>query len=169
MDDGGWRTADVRGLCRPPPSSAVRARSHASRFSLFVFRFSFPAMIPFARRKRRNRDFRPRRPPASLAFLGVENLTVIGPEIEMNLKFDTTPAAPLAGVAGADPAKWSARYQGQRYVPKLVADVVFDTVYLQMTPAGAEAGADEISYANAPSDVSDVLGRFLSAFAGFPL
>ena len=39
--------------------------------------------------------------------------------------------------------------------------------YLQMTPAGAEAGADVLSYANAPSDVSDSLGRFLAAFAVF--
>jgi hypothetical protein len=42
-----------------------------------------------------------------------------------------------------------------------------DMFYLQMTPAGAEA--DVLSYANAPSDVSDSLGRFLAAFAGFPL
>ena len=34
---------------------------------------------------------------------------------------------------------------------------------------GAEAGADVLNYANAPSDVSDSLGRFLAAFAGFPL
>ena len=44
-----------------------------------------------------------------------------------------------------------------------------DMFYLQMTPVGAEAGADVLRYANAPSDVSDSLGRFLAAFAGFPL
>jgi hypothetical protein len=44
-----------------------------------------------------------------------------------------------------------------------------DTLYLQMNPIGPEAGADELSYSNAPSDISDSLGRFLAAFAGFPL
>ena len=48
-------------------------------------------------------------------------------------------------------------------------DVAPDTLYVQMTPAGAEAGADVLAYANAPSDVSDSLGRFLGAFQGFPL
>ena len=48
-------------------------------------------------------------------------------------------------------------------------NVAPDTLYVQMTPAGAEAGADVLNYANAPSDVSDSLGRFLAAFDGFPL
>jgi hypothetical protein len=38
-----------------------------------------------------------------------------------------------------------------------------------MIPAGPEAGADVLSYANAPSDISDSLGRSLAAFAGWPL
>ena len=134
---------------------------------------SFPILFPRHRKPRPRREAPPPPPPApaALTLLAVEDLAVIGPggEIEMNLKFDATPAAPLNSVAGADPAKWSARYQGQRYVGILVGDVVFDTIYLQMTPTGAEAGADELSYSNAPSDVSDFLGRFLAALSGFPM
>ena len=75
----------------------------------------------------------------------------------------------MADVGAADPSKWTVRYQGQKYVGSLIANVVPDTLYLQTTPAGAEAGADVLSYANAPSDIADSLGRFLAAFAGFPL
>ena len=130
-------------------------------------------MIPFARRKRRNRDFRPRHnpapPPAALTLLGVEALADIGAEIEMNLLFDVAAGEVLNDVSAADPTKWTARYQGQTYVGSILINVAPDTLYLQMTPAGAEAGADVLSYANAPSDVSDSLGRFLAAFSDFPL
>ena len=60
-------------------------------------------------------------------------------------------------------------YQGQRYVGAILQNILPDTLYLQMTPTGAEAGADVLNYANAPSDVSDSLGRWLAAFSGFPL
>jgi hypothetical protein len=124
---------------------------------------------PRVRRKRRRAPGAAPPPAAALMLVGVTGLSVIGPEIEMNLVFNTTEAQPLSSVNAADPAKWTARYQGQRYVGSLLGDVQFDTAYLQLTPAGPEAGADVLSYANAPSDVSDSLGRFLGAFAGFPL
>ena len=87
----------------------------------------------------------------------------------MNLQFDVAGTDVLNDVSAADPAKWTARYQGQKYVGSILTNVVSDTLYLQMTPSGAEAGADVLSYANAPSDVSDSLGRFLAAFSDFPL
>jgi len=133
----------------PPSLSSILA------FTLTAMPRAVP-IIPYPRprrrRCRRDRSLKtlaphggppPPPPPAGLTFLGVEALSVSGPggEIEMNLKFDATPEAPLAGVAGADRAKWSARYQGTKYVGSLIGDVVFDTLYLQMTPAGAEAGA----------------------------
>ena len=62
-----------------------------------------------------------------------------------------------------------AQNQGQKYVGSILTNVAPDMLYLQMTPSGAEAGADVLNYANAPSDVSDSLGRFLAAFDGFPL
>jgi len=73
------------------------------------------------------------------------------------------------GASAADPAKWTARYQGEKYVGALVLNARLDALYMQMTPAGAEAGPDVLSYANAPSDISDSLGRQLAAFQGFPL
>jgi len=51
----------------------------------------------------------------------------------------------------------------------LIGAVDFETAYLQLSPAGAEAGPDVLNYANAPSDISDSLGRQLAAFDGFPL
>jgi hypothetical protein len=108
-------------------------------------------------------------PPAALLLVSVDALAVIGPEIEMNLLFDVAPTDTLDDVSGADPTKWTARYQGQTYVGSFLTNVVADTLYLQMTPTGAAAGPDVLNYANAPSDVSDSTGRQLAAFAEFPL
>jgi hypothetical protein len=108
-------------------------------------------------------------PPAGLTLLAVDALVVIGPELEMNLVFDVTGADVLNDVSAADPTKWTARYQGEKYVGSILGNVVADTLYLQMTPAGAEAGPDVLSYANAPSDVGDSAGRQLAAFSGFPI
>jgi hypothetical protein len=107
--------------------------------------------------------------PAGLTLLAVDALVVIGPELEMNLVFDVTGADMLDDVSAADPTKWTARYQGISYVGSILTNVVADTLYLQMTPAGADAGPDVLSYANAPSDVADSAGRQLAAFTGFPI
>ena len=127
--------------------------------------------IPFIRRRRRRPALAPPPPPppAALALVAVDAFAVIGPEIEMNLIFDVTGTDVLNDVSAADPAKWTARYQGQKYVGSFLTNVAPDTLYLQMTPAGAEAGADLLNYANAPSDVGDSAGRQLAAFAEFPL
>ena len=87
----------------------------------------------------------------------------------MNHQFDVAGTDVLNDVSTALPSKWTARYQGVSYVGSILLNVAADTLYLQMTPAGAEAGADVLSYANAPSDVSDSAGRLLAAFGGFPL
>ena len=133
---------------------------------------TFPLIYPPRPRRRGSRAKTPAAPPtpAALTLLAVESLAVIGPEIEMNLVFDVGGGAgdTLNDVSAADPAKWSARYQGQRYVGIVLSNILPDTLYLSMSATGAEAGADVLSYANAPSDISDSLGRFLAAFAGFP-
>jgi hypothetical protein len=51
----------------------------------------------------------------------------------------------------------------------IVTNAAPHALYLRVTPAVALAGADVLNYANPPSDISDSLGRFCSAFAGFPL
>ena len=130
-----------------------------------------PEFIPLkARVHRKRRAPTAAAPPAAgLTLVSVDSLAVIGSDIEMNLLFDVTGADTLNDVSAADPTKWTARYQGQKYVGAILVNVTADTLYLQMTPAGAEAGADVLNYANAPSDVADSAGRFLAAFGGFPL
>ena len=126
---------------------------------------------PRYRRRRRARRANDATAAPALAVVGVTGLSVIGPggEIEMNVVFNTTFADPINDPAAADPTKWSARYQGQKYVGSLIAGVDGETIYLQMTPTGAEAGPDVLSYANAPSDIFDALGRQLAAFDEFPI
>ena len=130
---------------------------------------TFPLIYPPRRRGRAKTPAAAPPPPAALTLLSVNSLVVIGPEIEMNLVFDVTGSDTLNDVTAADPGKWTARYQGVLYVGSILVNVAPDSLYLQMTPAGAEAGADVLHYANAPSDVSDSLGRLLAAFQGFPL
>jgi hypothetical protein len=105
----------------------------------------------------------------TLTLVSVEALTVIGPDIEMNLVFNVTGTDVLNDVSGADPTKWTARYQGQKYVGSVLTNVVDNTLYVQMVPAGAEVGPDELGYTNAPSDIADSSGRKLAAFSGFAL
>ena len=127
-----------------------------------------PITPPFRRRRGRSKPAQ-QGGPAALGLVSVDSLSVIGPEIEMNLIFNVSGAETLNDVSAADPTKWTARYQGQKYVGSILQNIAPDMLYLQMTPAGAEAGADVLNYANAPSDVSDSLGRFLAALAEFPI
>ena len=94
--------------------------------------------------------------------IGVEN-------IEIGLLFNTTEEEPLASVAEADPTKWSARWQGNRYRGYSIVNADVDRLLVQMEPVQPEAGADVIGYDNNPSDVADSLGRQLAEFADFPL
>jgi hypothetical protein len=67
-------------------------------------------------------------------------------------------------VSGADASKWSVRLNGLLYVAQTISAVDFDRLHLFLPVVGENAGADQISYSNAPSDISDTLGRGLSAF-----
>ena len=125
--------------------------------------------VPPKFRHRRRRSARPEAATTpALAVVGVIDVSVIGPggELEMTVAFNTTASDALNDPSAADPAKWTARYQGQKYVGSLIAAVDFEALYLQLSPTGAEAGPDVLGYANAPSDISDSLGRQLAAFAG---
>ena len=130
---------------------------------------TFPLIYPPRRRGRVKTPAVAPAPPAALVVVGVFGVGFAGDNLEMNVRFDATEEFPMNVPAAADPAKWTARYQGQAYVGNTIALGDYDFLYLQLTPAGAEAGADVLNYANAPSDVSDSVGRFLAAFSGFPI
>ena len=108
-------------------------------------------------------------PVAGLTVVGVEGVEIFGGQLQINVIFDTTFENPINDPSGADPAKWTARFGGQKYTGVLLAAVVEDRIYLLLDPAGAEAGADVLNYANAPSDISDSSGRFLAAFSGLAI
>jgi hypothetical protein len=181
------RQALVRAAVRRSSSPFVRLPGRpvsSVHHSEFIIQHFLPAMprstplIPYPRPRRRRRDRSlktlaphgsPPPAPAGLTLVAVDALVVIGPEIEMNLLFDVSGTNLLNDVSTADPTKWTARYQGQKYLGTILQNVAPDTLYLQMAPAGAEAGTDVLAYSNAPSDVSDTQGRFLAAFVGFPL
>ncbi|MEO7156940.1 MAG: hypothetical protein ABI039_05220, partial [Vicinamibacterales bacterium] len=77
--------------------------------------------------------------------------------------------APLNAVTSADPAKWLARYDGKTFAGVAIEAVDFQKLRIGLSQVGEEAGADELSYTNAPSDIGDDLGRMLAALSGFPI
>jgi hypothetical protein len=107
-----------------------------------------------------------------LEVVGIEDLTFGGDVLSFVVVFDTNEDAPLldpAGPPAADPAKWTARYGGGTFVASGLTLVDFQRIFVGMEAAGAQAGADELNYSNAPSDIADTLGRSLAAFSGYPL
>jgi hypothetical protein len=99
--------------------------------------------------------------------IGVEGVSYDEPVLTFTLVFDTTAESPLV-VNTLDPAKWSGVYLGGA-MAGLSADVVaFDRIQVSIEGPAGGGGASSVSYSNAPSDVSDTLGRTLAAFEGFP-
>src|SRR2546428_628258 len=97
--------------------------------------------------------------PAALALVAVENLFVNPSEMSCTLVFNTTADAPLSDVSGSDPGKWNARAAGKRFFGDSIANNAFDRLDLHLSVDEADAGANEINYTNAPSDIGDSLGR----------
>jgi hypothetical protein len=128
----------------------------------------FPRKPP-QRRKRENDSAPPAPPVAPLEVVGVGGVEFDGEAGLMFVTFNTSASEPLNPTAGADPTKWTARFDGAMYTALNVANVSFDTIQLAFGLATADAGADELSYSNAPSDIGDSLGRALAAFSGFPI
>ena len=124
---------------------------------------------PRVRRKRRSSAVPAPPPPAGLSVLSAAVVEFDADILRVDVVFDTTAAEPLAGVGGAAAVKWAARYQGLAFVGIAVTLENFDTLQLTLSLTEPEAGGDVISYANAPSDIADALGRQLAAFSGFPL
>ncbi|MFG0328779.1 MAG: hypothetical protein ACF8PN_02665 [Phycisphaerales bacterium] len=87
---------------------------------------------------------------------------------ECDVVFNTIPEYPLSDVSGADPVKWSARIANRRYEAVSLSNGAYDRLHIVWTFQAAEIGANEISYSNAPSDISDELGRELAAFTFSP-
>ena len=100
--------------------------------------------------------------------MGVEGVSYDDPVLSFTLVFDTTAEEPLVADA-LDAAKWSGTWQGGG-MSGLSADVVgVDRIAVTLQGAAGPGGASDVSYSNAPSDVSDTLGRMLAAFEEFPL
>ena len=131
---------------------------------------TFPLIYP-PRRRGRIKTPAAQPPAAGLTVLDAAVVEFDTDILRVNVVFDTTAAEPLAGVGGAAPGKWRARYQGLGFEGIAVTLENYDTlqITLSLTEPPPLPGPDVLSYANAPSDVSDTLGRFLPAFTGFPL
>ena len=109
-------------------------------------------------------------PPAGLMLVDTTGPSEVGSQdIEIGLLFDVTEEAPLASVVGADPTKWWARWNQRRYRGYSIVNSDFNLLLVQLSPELDEDGEQIVAYDNNPSDVADVLGRNLSAFADFPI
>ena len=133
-------------------------------------KFPLPPIIPArAPRRRSRRRSGIAAPPAALTVLAAAVVELDGDILRVNVVFDTTAAEPLAGVGAAAPVKWTARYDGLGFEGILITPLTFDTLQITLSSTEAEPGPDVLSYANAPSDIADSLGRQLASFDGFLL
>jgi hypothetical protein len=148
----------------------VHLLTHHSSFiiSSFTIMNNIPPSIqlgrPNHRRKRRSVVSTPLPPTALMVVSATAEVTGGGIEAAAFVTFDCTEANPLADVSGASNAKWSLRLDGQRWTAVIIETMDFQQIYIGFGPHVAEAGADELSYTNAPSDIADTLGRQLAAF-----
>ena len=108
-------------------------------------------------------------PPAPLAPVSVIDLNFGGDVLNFTVVFNTTPADPLEDPIAAAPAKWTARYSDGLFEADSLILVQYDQINIGMFLVASEAGPNVVNYSNAPSDISDALGRQLGAFSGMPL
>jgi hypothetical protein len=108
-------------------------------------------------------------PPVVLMMIAATDVSGGPDDLWFTAVFNTSAAAPLASVEAADASKWNARFDGQRFEGTLLTRMSDSTIFVEMVVVGPDSGANEVNYTNAPSDIADVLGRHLAAFAGFPL
>ena len=106
---------------------------------------------------------------AALALVSVVVESADGADAHLRLVFNTTADNPLGDVSAAVATKWTARYDGVAYEGFALSNDTFNSLLLHLLGDSPEAGPDVLNYSNAPSDVSDALGRQLAAFGGFPL
>jgi hypothetical protein len=106
-----------------------------------------------------------RRAPGALAVVGYAGFSVPGSNLDVHFLFNTSEESPLMDASGADPAKWTARYNGQRYLGSDIVPIGADELLVVFSSQGAEAGPNVTNYAADPSDIADVLQRYLAAFA----
>jgi hypothetical protein len=121
--------------------------------------------IPVKRRMRRKRRVAESTAPATLTVVSATaEQTGGGIEAAAYVTFDCTEENPLGDLSAAAVGKWSLRLSGQRFAGAQIDVVDFQQIYVGFGSPVAEAGADELSYTNSPSDIADVLGRQLAAF-----
>ncbi len=77
---------------------------------------------------------------------------------------DTAEEDPLASVAGASLAKWSARYDNARYDATLIQTISYDELAITLALRPADPGVTFLRYAADPSDIGTASGRMLAAF-----
>jgi hypothetical protein len=124
----------------------------------------------FRKNRGRNRNSRhaPTPAPAALQVIGVENVSYDEPLLSFTLVLNTTAEEPL--VAGTlDAENWSAVYQGVGFYGYDANVAAFDRIDIIVQANAPAPGADSVSYAADPGDVSDTGGRTLAAFEGLPL
>lgn len=125
----------------------------------------FIASKPRRRRKRREiaATSPPPPPPGPLEVTDVTDINPTPDDMTLTCVFNTTEGQPL--VEGSyDPNKWAGRYGNIRYIGSGVSYVAFDRLEIYLVKEVDEPGANELVYANNPSDIIDTLGRELAAF-----
>lgn len=127
---------------------------------------SLPPIIYPAKRRVHHKRRSVSAAPAPVGHLNVTDVEAVfeNDELFVRVWFDTTEENPLGDISAADALKWTARFDGVRYFGLYLVPDAFNKLTVYYGPDLSDEGADEISYTNAPSDISDSIGRALAAF-----
>ena len=120
--------------------------------------------FPAARRVRRQRGAL----IATQQGLRVVGVVDVGPYddgLVATVVLETTEDQPLEPPGDASPDKWNAVWDGNLYLGVALDRTAYDRLRVRFAMIEPAAGEDVIHYTNAPSDISDVNGRMLAAFA----
>ena len=107
--------------------------------------------------------------PVALSVVSVNIVSEDPTDIRLHVFFNTTEDQPLVYSEEYMPGKWRVRRSNVRFNGGNVIWTAYNCLDIALQNSEPDEGADGLDYSNAPSDVSDTLGRFLAAFEGFPL
>jgi hypothetical protein len=101
--------------------------------------------------------------------VGAEAVGFNGVTGAVTVVLDVNAGFALNDVSGADPTKWTARFDDVYYAGTAMENVGNARILVSFTQSGIDTGESVMGYANSPSDVSDTQGRQLGQFEDFPL
>jgi hypothetical protein len=128
------------------------------------------SLIPSRRRIHGRKP--PKVSPGPLAVVSVLDVATGTENLRVELAFNTTQGLPLLEPGELNYQKWSAVYNGYRYLASTVTLLGYNSIRVHMEQDDAQTGANAITFTGSTSDdtrIVDALGRELAAFSNLAI